>query len=97
MIAFDAKQHWQVPYTGDVEGFVKVTFAGAAITCKDKRSLCTAPVFGRECNAIGDAQLWPQVADHTHNVVVHRTKVKAAIVSLCKARSLALKLGKQAG
>ena len=97
MVAFDAEQHRQLPDGRDVERFVEVPFAGRAVPGEDEGRLARILQQGGQRDAIGDAQLGPEVADHAHDVVGHAAEVEAAVVALGESGRFALELGEEVG
>ena len=97
VVALDAEQHGQLPHGRNIEGFVEVAFTCGAVAGEDQRGLSGVAEFGREGDAVGDAELRPEVADHPHDVMGHAPEMEAPVVSLGEAGGLALELGEQLG
>ena len=69
-VVFDADDDGQLPNGRYVDGFMEITFRGATVSSEDEGGFLRLVQFVRQRDAVGDAQLWSEVRDHPHNVVL---------------------------
>ena len=76
LVVLDDEDHRQLPDRREVDRFVKIAFAGAAVADKGRRDARLPPQLRGEREAVGDRQHRRQVADHADDVVVEDAEMK---------------------
>ncbi len=74
---------------------MEITLAGGSIAGEDDGAAVLLLQFVGQRDAVSDAHLRPQVADHAHHAVLLAAEMEAPLASLAVAGGLALPLGEK--
>ena len=89
------KDYRKIPYSCNIQRFVKIAFARAAITIKDDGYLFFIIEFRRQSDSSSHTVLWTQMGDHPDNVMFTRTKMERPVAAFRVPEHCTLPLGEQ--